>query len=68
MAIFKNRDRANRRAWKAYHAAALASAKGYAAFAEPGDPLPWDIYRDRMQEMGVLPVTQAKFQKDMRKR
>lgn len=73
MATFKQIDRAKRKAWKAYHAAALRYAEETHIFSELEDGLQrldeaWYAYRFQMQSLGGFPVTRAQFEKDFSKR
>lgn len=73
MAVFRKQDREKRRAWKAYHASALSAAKAFYAYSDPEDGearnlrRSWYVYKNKMEDLGVNPLSQDKFLKALAK-
>jgi hypothetical protein len=71
MAIFRSRDREQRREWKSYHASGIRAAKNHYAYSDPENGEgknvndAWLVYRDYMIREGVRHVTLDKFKKEL---
>jgi hypothetical protein len=74
MAIFRNRDRGERRAWKSYHASGVRAAKNHYDFSDPerGEESnlhdAWLVYRNYMIGEGQRHVTLLQFVEEMKRK